>query len=67
MCESEWSWVYISSKDSHFLLNDCFRSEEVGNDVISDHEMWVWSEFIHGVCHSHWMGTAAKELCRIDL
>ena len=39
-------------------------TEEV---AISDHEMWVWSEFIHGVCHSHWMGTVAKELRRIEL
>ena len=40
--------------------------EEVGNGVISDHEMWVWSKFIHGVCHSHWMGTVAEELGRIE-
>ena len=30
-------------------------------------EMWVWSKFIHGVCHSHWMGTVAKKLRRIEL
>ena len=41
--------------------------EEVGNGAISDREVWVWSEFIHGVCHSHWMATVAKELRRIDL
>ena len=35
--------------------------EEVGNGVISDHEMWVWSKFIHGVCHSHRMGTEEIE------
>ena len=52
---------------TYFLLNDCFRSKEVGNGVISYHEMWVWSEFIHGICHSHWMGTVAEELHRINL
>ena len=38
--------------------------EEVGNGVISDHEMWVWSKFIHGVCHSHRIGT--EEIRRIE-
>ena len=42
-------------------------AEEVGNGVISDHEMWVWSKFIHGIRHSHWMGTVAEELPRIEL
>ena len=41
--------------------------EELGNGVISDHEMWVWSKFIHGVRYSHWMGTVAEELHRIEL
>ena len=40
--------------------------EEVGNGVISDHEMWVWAKFIQGVCHSHLMGTVAEELHRIE-
>ena len=24
------------------------KAGEVGNGVISDHEMWMWSKFIHG-------------------
>ena len=48
-------------------LYNSINAEEVGNGVISDHEMWVWSKFIHKLCHSHWMGTVAEELRRIEL
>ena len=38
-------------------------STETRNGVISDHEMWVWSKFIR---HSHWMGTVAEEIRKIE-
>ena len=57
------SWAFAAC--TMYILFHAAFAEEVGNGVISDHAMWVWSKFIHGVCHSHWMRTVAEELRRI--
>ena len=56
--------IYKEKQVKYFCKDERCMAEEVGN---GDHEMWLWSKFIHGICHSHWMGTVAKEVQRIEL
>lgn len=35
------NYIKTQISSTHIL-----HAEEVGNGVVSDHEMWVWSEFI---------------------